>query len=533
MHLIRKCLLTLVFTALGCIAQMPFVAASAIPQTFTVTFFENATPTDQVSTFQNGNSSRQLTDFSSLNPSFSNPGYAFMNWNTKRDGGGYQYFNKATYSFSSDLTLYAQWDKIPVVHTVTFFENASPSDSVSTYQNASTATPINILTSLNPAFSNSGRTFLGWSTTQQGDSVAFSDGAVYSFAQDLSLYAVWSSPPLVTASFNLNGLSATVPPISVSQGSQISFPDASGFSRQGFTFLGWTESDSGTGVVYQAGSTLLLDANKTFFAKWLQNPQAYLVTLDANGGSVSPSSEAYLPDGPALVLPGASFDGHVFLGWFTNSSGGTFIGDTGALYRPSGDVTLFARWSNPPANYTVEFDSRGGTTPVVSSSYQVGGALVVLPTASWAGHLFVGWYDNATAGSLVGVAGQTFAPTQNTTLYAHWVEIPADRQYGYVRGFAKNSAKPSNVTKNQVMALARAVKNRHASLVTLWGFTARVGSASHSIGISRQRAAEVRALLIKDLKKIRAGTVTVHSAGQGIWPISGSRDANCVEVFFR
>jgi uncharacterized repeat protein (TIGR02543 family)/LPXTG-motif cell wall-anchored protein len=41
---------------------------------------------------------------------FNRPGYVFTGWNTSEDGRGTPYANEASYSFASDLTLYAQWE---------------------------------------------------------------------------------------------------------------------------------------------------------------------------------------------------------------------------------------------------------------------------------------------------------------------------------------------------------------------------------------------------------------------------------------
>lgn len=45
---------------------------------------------------------------------------------------------------------------------------------------------------------------------------------------------------------------------------------------------------------------------------------------------------------------------------------------------------------------------------------------VILPTPTKAGHTFNGWYTDATGGTKVGVAGASYTPAANTTLYAQW-----------------------------------------------------------------------------------------------------------------
>ncbi|PNQ74929.1 hypothetical protein C1T31_01995 [Hanstruepera neustonica] len=42
--------------------------------------------------------------------SFTNSGFTFNSWNTAADGSGTTYADSALYNFSSDITLYAQWD---------------------------------------------------------------------------------------------------------------------------------------------------------------------------------------------------------------------------------------------------------------------------------------------------------------------------------------------------------------------------------------------------------------------------------------
>jgi uncharacterized repeat protein (TIGR02543 family) len=47
--------------------------------------------------------------------SFTRAGYTFTHWNTKPNGTGHSYANGAPYSFTANLTLYAQWHHIKVV----------------------------------------------------------------------------------------------------------------------------------------------------------------------------------------------------------------------------------------------------------------------------------------------------------------------------------------------------------------------------------------------------------------------------------
>jgi uncharacterized repeat protein (TIGR02543 family) len=44
---------------------------------------------------------------------FQRPGYVFTGWNTREDGAGTPYANAASYSFTEDMTLHAQWSPVP------------------------------------------------------------------------------------------------------------------------------------------------------------------------------------------------------------------------------------------------------------------------------------------------------------------------------------------------------------------------------------------------------------------------------------
>ena len=60
----------------------------------------------------------------------------------------------------------------------------------------------------------------------------------------------------------------------------------------------------------------------------------------------------------------------------------------------------------------------GGATVPLYALWTPGS--VILPTPTKAGHTFNGWYTDATGGTKVGVAGASYTPAANTTLYAQW-----------------------------------------------------------------------------------------------------------------
>ena len=117
---------------------------------------------------------------------FTRTGYTFSNWNTLANGTGVTYSNGVVYSFAADLTLYAQWTVVN--HTVTFNANGGTGSMSPQIANVPTALTLN-------TFTRSGYNFAGWNTAANGSGTAYADGATYSFAADITLYAQWTVLP--------------------------------------------------------------------------------------------------------------------------------------------------------------------------------------------------------------------------------------------------------------------------------------------------------------------------------------------------
>ena len=155
-------------------------AAFAFNPFHPVTFWQNDSATDTVSTYLSLNSPADLTLFQNLSPSFVNPNHIFKDWNTAQDGSGVSYSDGELYSFASDLTLFAQWTSL--YHPVSFEENANASDSVSAFESENRPEPLTPFTSIVPAFSKPGFSFDSWNTAADGSGTSYVDGATFSFA---------------------------------------------------------------------------------------------------------------------------------------------------------------------------------------------------------------------------------------------------------------------------------------------------------------------------------------------------------------
>jgi uncharacterized repeat protein (TIGR02543 family) len=188
--------------------------------------------------------------------SFTRSGYTFAGWNTSASGAGTAYGNDATFPFTANTTLYAQWTRNPT--TVTFNANGGSGSMAAETKNVPTALSAD-------AYTRAGYSFTGWNTSASGNGTAYAAGATYSFAANTTLYAQWKANPSFTVTFNSNGGSGTMAAETKNVPTVLT---ADTYSRSGYTFSGWNTSASGTGTAYANGATYPFTASTTLYAQW-------------------------------------------------------------------------------------------------------------------------------------------------------------------------------------------------------------------------------------------------------------------------
>lgn len=154
-------------------------------------------------------------------------------------------------------------------------------------------------------------------------------------------------------------------------------------------------------------------------AKEQNSLPTYTVSLDANGGSVSPSSITVKQNGTYNSLPQArwSQNDYRFDGWYTSAVGGTEVTSSSRL-AVNADHTLYAHWVNP---YEFTLDPNGGTvlgsSSPITEKYQNS---EYLPAATRPGYTFDGWYTERNGGTKL---SQWVITSGGRTVYAHWTPI--------------------------------------------------------------------------------------------------------------
>lgn len=152
-------------------------------------------------------------------------------------------------------------------------------------------------------------------------------------------YNIYVSPCAVT--FNVNGGSVSQASTYVYYGQTYgTLPTP---TRSHYTFNGWyTAATGGTKVTSE--TTVNVKGNQILYAQW--TAVKYTLTLNANGGSVSPASISVSYGAEYGTLPTPTRNHYTFNGWYTAASGGTKVTNTTKM--GGGNVTIYAQWTQKP-----------------------------------------------------------------------------------------------------------------------------------------------------------------------------------------
>ncbi|MDR3366581.1 MAG: leucine-rich repeat protein [Prevotellaceae bacterium] len=356
-------------------------------------------------------------------------GYTFGGWYTEQSGKGTLYTEATVYSATSNTTLHAKWvTGVAATYMLTFNAQSGTVSPVS--KTVASGVAVGAL----PVPTRSGYGFGGWYTGQNGAGTLYTESTVYSAAGNTTLYAKWVVPYTIT----FNAQSGTVSP-----GSKIVLPGAVVGAlpvptRSGYVFTGWYTGTNGAGTRYTDSTAYSATSNTTLYAKWAV---AYTLTFNAQGGTVAPGSKIVASNEVVGALPVPVRDGYGFGGWYTGIDGTGMRYTESAVYSPTSNTTLYAKWVVP---YTLSFDAQGGTVNPSSQIALPGEAVGALPTPTRSGYTFGGWYTETNGAGTRYTESTVYNILGNTTLYAKWTEntytLTFDAQSGTVAPASKSIA---------------------------------------------------------------------------------------------
>lgn len=212
-------------------------------------------------------------------------------------------------------------------------------------------------------------------------------------------------------------------------------------SKAGYTFAGYFDTDSGTGgVQYYSSSGEGVrnwdkSSNTTLYARWIGNE--LVCTYNPNGGFCDRYFDRVRAGGVFPALPTAIWDTDTTSRWYTAITGGTEI-HQGDMVTQVDDFMLYAHW-NKTETCTVTFNAGGGTSSETQRTVNKGAVIGTLPTATWTGHTFKGWFLSSGGGTAITSA---YIVDDDIYLYAQWDSNT------YTVTFNGNGGTPSQSTKS-------------------------------------------------------------------------------------
>jgi uncharacterized repeat protein (TIGR02543 family) len=313
--------------------------------------------------------------------------------------------------------LYAKWSANS--YTITYNLNGGSGSAQRSSSNVSTDTYTTGGSSVAlpgvGTLTRSGYTFDGWNTSAAGTGTNRAAGDTYTTVSDVIFYAKWNAVTYtITYAGNTSdgGTTPTTGGYTTGQASPYSVV-ANTFTKTLHVFGGWNTAADGTGTNYSPGSPITTLSNITLYAIWI--PQ-YTLHYAINGGSVTsgslPSDQLYNANTSITSIFGSvARTGYTFGGW---RNGSTTIA-AGGSFTIVQDSVLTAIWT--PIDYTISYDSDGGTTPPNSFTKQIGQSFEVGSAVTKPGYNFTGWKAGS---STVGAGATVVTGSSNISYTAQW-----------------------------------------------------------------------------------------------------------------
>lgn len=204
-------------------------------------------------------------------------------------------------------------------------------------------------------------------------------------------------------------------------------------TREGWEFTGWEITAPKDGkLTLQNGKFTMPAADVTLTAQWTESKYkvTYALTDDVKptGYNVPTDSGEYTKDSKYTVDPTHKEDEKVvdggytytFSGWKLNGAGAVL---TGEQTMGNGNVVLKGTWTKTPNEYTLSYNTNGGTISENANYTKAGevafGTALTTPNAAdmtKEGYTFAGWYSDED----LNTPAPDTMPAKDLPLYAKW-----------------------------------------------------------------------------------------------------------------
>ena len=272
---------------------------------------------------------------------FERKGYSFNGWNTKADGSGTSYSNKADGSTllekSGTITLYAQWKKTK--YTINYKLNGGKNNSSNPDSYKITTSTIKLK---NPT--RKGYKFAGWYSDKKCTKkvTQIKKGST----GNKTLYAKWTAYKY-TIKFDGNGsTSGSMDKLKNRKYGKTYTLTANAYKKKGYTFNGWNTKKDGSGKSYKNKAEVKNLTSKsggtvTLYAQWKKTK--YTITYKLNGGKNNSSNpDSYKITTSTIKLKNPTRKGYKFAGWYSDKKCTKKV--TQIKKGSTGNKTLYAKW---------------------------------------------------------------------------------------------------------------------------------------------------------------------------------------------
>ena len=386
----------------------------------------------------------------------SKTGYTFSKW---KDGSNVEYLPGTTYTVTNAaVTLTAQWTLNN--YTVNFFAGSHGTISGTTPQSVNHGSS----TSQVSALPDANYHFVNWS-----DASTVNPRTISSVETTTSLTALFAIDTY-TATYNSggNGTISGTSVQAVSHGESTTSVTATPSAN--YHFVSWND-----GVLTATRLDAALTNSITKTASFAID--AHAVTFNANGGSGGTTVSVNYNENALTLAPTVSKSQYTFAGWAE-----TVTASSIATWTVVGPKTLYSLWI--PKIYTITYVGESGTALTASETFTVGNSAIQLQSATRAGYKFNGWYTEKTGGSLLGVTGANFTPTDTATVHAQWTQaslvgLTSPTSFGTINvmdGNGGSTGATRSGTKAEVEYFADSLPNGTVITAYLQGSTAYAAS---------------------------------------------------------
>ena len=430
--------------------------------------------------------------------SFTKGNSTFIGWNTKANGTGTSYSNKATVknlaSANKSITLYAQWiDEIK--YTATFNPNGGSEPNPKTITKPAGDT----LGSL-PTTSKNENTFDGWYTSSSGGSKINSNTTMPS--NNVTYYAHWTpnsntdtdtdtGTKTYTISYDCMGGSGAPSSQTIKLTNKFTI---SGYTcqKRGYTQVDWIRDSNGVSWGGVTNYSWDVKSDVQFNAKY--DEKTATLSYNANGHGTAPSSVTMKYSAATNAASAISASGWSFQKWCTLSNGGGTCYNAGAQVKGANveptATTLYAQWKED-ATYTISYDCMGGSGAPSSQTIKLTNKFTISDyTCQKRGYTQVDWIRHSNGVSWGGTKNYPWDVTDNVTFDAKYNANKYTIKYDANGGSGAPSDQTYTYSSNQndVIVLSSTEPKRTNYDFLGWSLSSTATSASYGKSTNWKRS---------------------------------------------